>query len=148
MFKSKDQEGFSLLEMLLVVTIIGIIAAISIPYLIKAVGVSENANAYGTLKTMSGQQLGHFTTHARFARLDELNALTDNTLGQMNGTSLERGVFSFTMSPINPTDAELAQGFEIIATKGVHQSNTPCVLSLSASGVITELFGTNCIDSN
>lgn len=148
MFKSQYQKGFSLLELLLVVTIVGIIASIAIPYLVKAVGTSENTNAYGTLKTMSSAQLGHFTTNGRFARLDELNAEVDNTFGQMNGTSLERGVFSFTMNPITPTNADLQAGFEIIATKGAHISDTPCVMSMDASGQITELFGTNCIDQN
>lgn len=146
MFSNK--RGFSLIELLLVVTIVGIIAVIAIPYLIKAVGASENSNAFASLKTISLSQVTYFSRKNRFARLDELNADTNNALGTTQGNNLIRGVFTLTMSPVTPTDAELSTDYQIIATKGVTLSNTPCVLSLDGSGAITELFGTSCVDND
>jgi prepilin-type N-terminal cleavage/methylation domain-containing protein len=142
-----NEKGFSLLELLLVVTILGIITVIAVPWLQKAIGAAENGNAFASLKTVSSTQIDYYSKRNRFARLDELNAETNGSLGTINGSTLKRGVFTLTMNPINPDDAELRDDFQIIATKGATLSDTPCVLSLEASGAITEIFGTNCIDN-
>ncbi len=113
----KDGEGFSLIELLLVVTIVGIIAVIAIPFLIKAVGASENSNAFASLKTVSTAQVGYFSKSNRFARLDELNTDVGNSLGRVDGSNLIRGIFTLTMSPVTPTDIELQNDYQIIATK-------------------------------
>ncbi len=144
----QDQKGFSLIELILVATILGIISVIAIPYLQKAVGASRNANAYSSLKTISSLQVGYFSRNNRFARLDELNTDARNSLGTINGTNLLRGQFTLTMSPVSPTDAELRTNYEIIAAKPAGYDGTPCVLSINSTGVITELFGTNCIQGN
>ena len=68
----KNEKGFSLVELLLVVVIIGLIASMAIPYLQKAVGRAENGNAYASLKTLTKAQLDYFATNGRYARLDEL----------------------------------------------------------------------------
>ncbi len=145
---SRNQNGFSLIELILVVVIIGIIAIIAIPFLQKAVSASRNGNAFASLKTISSVQLAYFTRNNRFARLDELNTETNNSLGTIDGTNLIRGHFIMTMSPITPTDSELTQDYQIIATKATSSDNTPCVMSLTASAQITELFGTNCINDD
>ena len=42
---SNKQKGFSLIELLLVLVILGIITVISIPWLQKAIGAARNGNA-------------------------------------------------------------------------------------------------------
>jgi prepilin-type N-terminal cleavage/methylation domain-containing protein len=116
--KKNTQSGFSLIELLLVVTIIGIIAAVGVPSLQKGIRAADNGAAFATLRTISSNQVGYLSQNSRFARLSELNALTGGTLGNpgCSGNCLTRGRFTFEMSPVAPTDAELKIGYTIIAT--------------------------------
>jgi hypothetical protein len=44
------------------------------------------------------------------------------------------------MSPAVPTDAELRDNFTVLASKASNYDRTPYVISLDASGQITQIF--------
>src|SRR5688572_33226085 len=112
------QSGFSLIELLLIMVILGVITTIAIPYLLKAVHRSEETSAFATMRTMSSSQVNYLSANGRFARLSELNAAQANSFGNINGAGdLIRGKFTFQMNPVTPTDAELREGYTIIASK-------------------------------
>lgn len=142
--KYSEQKGFSLIELLIVVVIIGVIASMGIPYLIKAVGRAENTKGYTGLKVVSKAQLLFYSRNNRFARLDEISAEAGPSIGIYDGTSsIKQGVFTLTMTPA--TDAELKNNYQVIATKSVTASKLPCVISVDASSVVTEVIPNNCI---
>ncbi len=137
---SRKQEGFSLIELLLVAVIIMILSSIAVPHLLKAVGAAENGSAHASLKTFSSSQVNFYTANGRYARLPELNTAENNRLGTTVGTEVQRGIYTFTMSPTSPTNAELRDNFTVIASKASSYDNTPYVISLDATGQITQIF--------
>jgi type IV pilus assembly protein PilA len=59
----KNQKGFSLIELLIVVVIIGIIAAIAIPNLLAARRAANEGSAISALRTLHGAQMTYAATY-------------------------------------------------------------------------------------
>lgn len=93
------QEGFSLIELLIVVAIIGIIAAIAIPNLIKSQQAAHETAALTEVQTIGKSQVLYSVTkgHGKFADLASLGAqgIIDSTLASGN-----KGGYVYASTPI------------------------------------------------
>ena len=127
-----------MIELLLVVTIVGIVSVIAIPSFQKGIRSADNGAIYATLRSVSTTQVSFYSQNGRFARLSELNALHGDSLGTPSGTRLVRGRFNIQMSPATPTDEELRIGYRIVATGDNGVPDPPYIFSLTQTGDIVQ----------
>jgi prepilin-type N-terminal cleavage/methylation domain-containing protein len=83
MAKSKTAKGFSLIELLIVVAIILIIAAIAIPNLLRSRIAANEASAVGSIRTINTAEVTYSSTYpdCGFTTLNNLGGSGGNTTG-------------------------------------------------------------------
>ncbi len=138
--KSSSEKGFSLVELLLVVVIIGVIAGLAVPALLKATVAAENGAAFGTLRAIGSTQVNYFSQFGRFGRLTEINPIMGGGIGTPSGNQIIRGkYFVFEMTPPNPTDTELKDAYIITARRSL-SSDAIYQYEINQTGEITQIF--------
>ncbi len=137
---NRKDNGFSLIELLLVVVVIGIVASLAVPHLQRAIRATENGNMFGTLRTIGSTQVNFFSQNSRVGRLNEINNLLSSSIGTQVGNEVHRGKFVLTMIPETPTDPELRSGYTITATRDVAGEGVVYVYELTQSGEIRQIL--------
>ncbi len=117
--RKEKERGFSLIELLLVVVIIGVVAALAVPAYQRATKAAENGAVFSTLRVIASTQVTFFSQNSRFGRLAEINQVVGNGLGVNTPDRMIRGTFLFEMTPVVPTDAELKSEYVITATRNI-----------------------------
>jgi len=81
----KKQSGFSLLELLIVLAVIGILAALSVPHLLRSKAAANEGAALASVRTLMTAQMTYASTAGGgfYGSLAELQStgLIDNVLG-------------------------------------------------------------------
>lgn len=145
MTNRKNEAGFSLIELLIVVVIVGIITAMAIPALQKGIRSAENGTTFATLRSISSTQVMFYSQNNRFGRLTEIQQLMGNGIGVTTGDKVVRGRYVFEMVPATPSDGDLGSEYVITATRSV-SDDIVYKYELNQTGKIRQILPAGAIE--
>jgi type IV pilus assembly protein PilA len=162
----RKQKGFSLIELLIVVAIILIIAAIAIPNLLRSRMAANESAAASTIRTLNTAQVAFSTTYPQVGYASSLTNLgpnaidctvpanvdathacqIDSVLGCATATC-QKGAYTYTLSAATVAGADYFAGAWPISAAGGNKrfcSLTDAVVKFDTTTVTTQPTVASC----
>jgi prepilin-type N-terminal cleavage/methylation domain-containing protein len=122
MHPNKSQKGFSLVELLVVVAVIGIISAVAIPNLMASRRAANEANAISAMRTISTAEVNYWFTFGggSYGSLEQLASerIIDLKLANATDAATARSGYIYGVHLINGGASYIAGSAPITASTG------------------------------